>query len=263
MMFGRYWPGNSPLHRLDPRTKVLATLYLVVIVFLATNGWSMLLVALFCLGAFALGRISPWQAIKSIAPLLFIIVLTMLFNLLFVTGGDTYVDWGWLQITQEGVQQALFIGVRLLLLLLFGSLLTLTTTSLDITEAFDRLLSPLGRLGAPTHEFAFVMGVALRFLPEFAKEFAMISKAQESRGAKLSTSPLRTGTAAITSLIVPLFASVFRHADTLSAAMEARCYHGGADRTRLHPLELRRNDLVAMVVLVALGCAVIALSVLL
>lgn len=262
-LFGRYWPAESPIHRLDPRTKVLGTLVLVVALFAAQGPWGLAACALFILALVPLARIPLGQALRSIAPLSFIVVLTALFNLLFVQGGQVYVDWGWLRISHDGAMLALFVAVRLALLLLAGSLLTLTTTSMDITEAFERLLTPLARFGLPAHEFAFVLGTALRFLPQFAEEFQRIRAAQLARGAKLATSPLRTGSAAVSSLLVPLFASVFRHADTLSAAMEARCYHGAQGRTRLNPLRFQGRDAVAAVALAALLAAVIILNILL
>lgn len=259
-LFGRYWAGDSVVHRLDPRTKVLATLFVVAMIFCASNAAALAFVALFLIAVILAARIPLLQALRSIAPLLFVVVLTGLFNLLFVQGGQTYVDWGWLRISEAGVQQAAFVSVRLVLLLLAGSLLTLTTTSMDITEAIEKLLQPLASVGVPAHEFAFVMATALRFLPQFVDEFQQIRVAQVARGAKLSTGTMRSGMASVTSLVIPLFTSVFRHADTLSDAMEARCYHGAKGRTRLHPLKLTSRDAVATAALLAAFAATIALS---
>ena len=260
-LFGRYWPAESPVHSLDPRTKVIGTLFLVIIIFCAQSLLGLGLVAAFLVGVILLARIPLLQALRSIVPLLFIVIITALFNIAFVQGGTVYIDWGWLRISEAGLWQALFISVRLILLLMAGSLLTLTTTSIDITEAVEKLLTPLAKIGLPAHEFAFVMGTALRFLPQFADEFHHIREAQIARGARLSTSPFRSGLSSVTSLVVPLFASVFRHADTLSDAMEARCYHGATGRTRLHPLAFGARDAIAAVVLVAMLAAVIALNV--
>lgn len=257
-LFGRYWPAESPLHRLDPRTKLLGTLALIVILFCAGSPAALAAVAAFTLSLFALARIPPGQALRSIAPLAFIIVLTALFNVLFVQGGDVYLDWGWLSISHDGAALAAFLSVRLTLLLLTGSLLTMTTTTLDITEAFERLLAPFARMGLPSHEFALIMGIALRFLPQFADEFRAIRAAQSARGAKLATSPLK-GLSGLTSLMIPLIASAFRHADTLSAAMEARCYHGAPGRTRLQPLAFAKRDACAAAALIALLCLTIFL----
>lgn len=248
-LFGRYWKADSLIHRLDPRFKVLGTLGLVVIVFCAQNFWALGFLALVFMGLFLLGRIPLGQALRSILPLSFIIAITMLFNIFIGQGGAVYLDWGWVKISETGVYTAFFVGLRLLLLLLSGSLLTLTTPSFDITEAFESLLSPLGRLGFPSHEFAFIMGLALRFVPMFVDEFHQIRVSQLSRGARLSTSPFRSGMGALLSLLVPLFASVFRHADILSAALDARCYHGAKGRTRLHPLSFQSRDIAAAVFL--------------
>lgn len=260
-LFGRYWAADSVVHKLDPRTKLVGTIVLVVITFCAGNFWALGFVALAVVGLFALARIPLSQALLSIAPLSFIIVLTALFNLLFVQGGEVYVNWGWLVIGADGATLALFTVVRLTLLLLSGSLLTLTTTTLDITEAFEHLGAPLSRIGFPAHEFALVMGIALRFLPQFVDEFRTIRAAQLSRGAKLASSPTRSGLSSLTSLLVPLFTSAFRHADTLSAAMDARCYHGAAGRTRLHPLSFTKRDASAAAVLAVALAITIALSI--
>ncbi len=262
-LFGRYWEANSPIHRLDPRTKIAGTVLLVVVIFCAANFYGLGLVALFTLGAFLVAQIPLLQALRSIAPLSFIIILTALFNLFYVQGGAVLVDWGWCSICEAGVLQAVFVSVRLTLLLLSGSLLTLTTTSLDITEALERLLTPFAKVGLPAHEFSLVLGIALRFLPQFADEFRIIRAAQLTRGATLATSPVKGGITGLTSLLVPLFASAFRHADTLSAAMDARCYHGANGRTRLNPLHYETRDGIALVALILLFGLVIASNVLL
>lgn len=259
-LFGRYWAADSPIHALDPRTKVIGALALVVIIFCAGNFPALALAAVLVFALFAFAHIPFLQALRSIAPLVFIIVLTAAFNLLFIKGGTVYADWGWTSISSEGVRMAVFIAIRLTLLLLAGSLLTLTTTTLDITDAFEHLLGPLRRMGVPAHEFAMVMGIALRFLPQFIDEFQTIRAAQLARGAKLATSPVKGGLAGLTSLLVPLFSSAFRHADTLSAAMDARCYHGANGRSRLHPLAFARRDALAVLALVVALAAVIAAS---
>ena len=260
-LFGRYWEAESPLHRLDPRVKVAGSLLLVITTFCAWNFFALGLLAVAMVALFALARIPFTQALRSIAPLSFIIVLTALFNLFCVQGGNVLFAWGPFTISEEGVRQAIFIAIRLTLLLLAGSLLTLTTTSLDITEALERLLAPLARIGVPAHEFSLVLGIALRFLPPFAEEFKTIRGAQLARGAKLATSPVKGGLSGLTSLLVPLFTSAFRHADTLSSAMDARCYHGANGRTRLNPLKAGAPEAIAIGVLVALMAATIAVSI--
>ena len=261
-LFGRYWEANSPVHRLDPRTKIAGTLLLVITIFCAGNYPAIAMIALATIGMFALARIPLSQALRSIAPLSFIIVLTAIFNLFYVQSGTIVADWGWCFITDDGLRSALFVAIRLTLLLLSGSLLTLTTPSLDITEALERLLTPLARIGVPAHEFSLVLGIALRFLPQFADEFRTIRAAQLARGATLATSPVKGGLSGLTSLLVPLFASAFRHADTLSLAMDARCYHGANGRTRLNPLRYERRDALAIAALIALLALTIIVSVL-
>lgn len=258
-IFGRYHSAASPVHGLDPRTKLVGVLVVVVALFVAANWPATGFMAAVIAAMFAVSRIPPLQALRSVAPILFVAAFAALFNVLFLQGGEVYLDVGWLKVTSEGVDRGLFVGCRLVLLLLLGSLLTMTTTSIDVTEATERLLSPFARVGLPAHEFAFVMGTALRFLPQFSDEFQSIRAAQLARGARLSTSPVR-GMAALSSMVVPLFASVFRHADTLSAAMEARCYHGAEGRTRLRPLRFARADAVAGAILAATVVAAAALS---
>lgn len=261
-LFGRYWEAESPIHRLDPRMKIVGTALLVITVFCAGSFSALGLVAACTAALFALARVPLAQALRSIAPLSFIVILTALFNLFYVQGGAVYADWGLIVISEEGLRQAAFMAIRLMLLLLTGSLLTLTTTSLDITEALERLLAPLARIGVPAHEFSLIMGIALKFLPQFAEEFRVIRAAQLARGAKLATSPVKGGLAGLTCLLVPLFTSAFRHADTLSSAMDARCYHGADGRTRLNPLRYGQHDAVALASLVALLVLTIAVSIL-
>lgn len=253
--FGRYLAKRSPVHELDARVKLLSMCLLVIILFVARDFAAMGVIALFTLIAYAIARITPAEAARAILPLAFIIVLTAAFNLLFVGGGAVYVDLGWVRITSDGVESACFMGSRLILLLLIGSLLTLTTTSIDITRAIGCLLLPLARIGVPVNEFAFVMGTALRFLPQFSDELSTIRAAQASRGAKLATSP-RRGLLSMTSYVVPLFASVFRHADTLSAAMESRCYAPGSDIRYMSEGRLGKRDALCMAVILALGVTV-------
>ena len=259
-LFGRYWEADSVVHRLDPRTKLVGVVFMMIVAFSAGNFPALGIAVLATIAIIAVANVPLGQALRSIAPLSFIIVLTALFNLFWVQGGAVLAQWGFIQISEEGVRMAAFISIRLSVLLLAGSMLTLTTTTLDITEAFERLLGPLARFGVPAHEFALILGIALRFLPQFAEELHTIRIAQLARGAKLATSPTRSGIAGLTSLLVPLFASAFRHADTLANAMDARCYHGARGRTRLCPLAFARRDTLAAVALIALLAAVIFVS---
>ena len=259
-LFGRYWAEDSIVHGLAAPTKLCCTLVWIIACFCAETPLAIgVLCCAFVLFVIA-SRIPLGQVLRSVAPLMFIVLISALINLFTTQTGNALVDWGWLRITDDGVSRALFVTVRLTLLLLGGSLLTLTTTTLDITAAFEKVLSPLARFGVPAHEFALVMGIALRFVPQFVGEFRVIRTAQVARGARLSTSPTAHGLAGVTSLLVPLLASAFRHADTLANAMEARCYHGAEGKTSLHVMKFRVSDGVAIALLVALVAVCIVVS---
>lgn len=255
-VFGRYIAKDSPVHRMDPRAKLLLSILFMVVVF-ATGSYPALgVAALFTFGMFAFAHISLRQAFASIAPLAILVVFTAILNVFFVQGGEVYFQFWIVCISQQGLEQALFIAIRLTMLLLGVSLLTLATTTLDLTDAFERLLQPFRRIGLPAHELSMMMGIALRFLPQFALELRTIYRAQISRGANFGSGP--KGTVRImTSLVVPLFTSAFRHAETLSLAMDARCYHGGENRTRLKELSFSKTDAGGLAYLiVALACVI-------
>ena len=259
-IIGQYWPAESLVHAMDPRVKFLLSLGLMAAVFCAATPASLAVAALFVAAFYAASRIPLLQAVRALAPLLVLVVLTALLNVLFVQGGTVYFEFGIICISEKGIQSAAFIGCRLLLLLLGVSLLTLTTTTLDITAAFERLLAPAARIGVPAHELGMILGIALRFLPQFMTELGVIYRAQVSRGAHFNVNPFKGGVSTLTALMVPLFASAFRHAETLSAAMEARCYHGGAGRTRLVPLRLTWRDGVGTAAVLAMAAAIIIVN---
>lgn len=259
-IIGQYWPAESLVHAMDPRVKFLLSLVLMAAVFCAATPASLAVAALFVAAFYAASRIPLLQAVRALAPLLVLVVLTALLNVLFVQGGTVYFEFGIICISEKGIQSAAFIGCRLLLLLMGMSLLTLTTTTLDITAAFERLLAPAARIGVPAHELGMILGIALRFLPQFMTELGVIYRAQVSRGAHFNVNPFKGGVSTLTALMVPLFASAFRHAETLSAAMEARCYHGGAGRTRLVPLRLTWRDGVGTAAVLAMAAAIIIVN---
>ncbi|MEG2934123.1 MAG: energy-coupling factor transporter transmembrane protein EcfT [Gordonibacter sp.] len=257
-VFGRYRPGTSPLHRMDPRAKLLLALAFTAVAFVAQTFWGLAVSAVFVLGFFALADIPLGAAFRSVGPLLFIVAITALLNVFFVQGGTVLVEWWIFRISEAGLVSAAFLGCRLLLLLLGMSLLTLTTATLDITDAFEYLLAPFARIGLPAHELAMIMGIALRFLPQFMLELQTIYRAQISRGATFTANPFKGGLSLISSLMVPLFTSAFRHAETLSLAMDARCYHGGPGRTRLHVLAYTRRDAWGAVAIAAMLALIMA-----
>lgn len=256
-IIGQYWPADSIVHAMDPRVKFILSLVLMVAVFCAATPLALAVAALFIVGFYAAARIPLLKALGAIGPLLILVVLTALLNVLFVQGGEIYFQFWIICISEEGLKSAAFIGCRLLLLLMGMSLLTLTTTTLDITAAFERLLAPLARIGVPAHELGMILGIALRFLPQFMTELGIIYRAQLSRGAHFNANPFKGGIQSLTALMIPLFTSAFRHAETLSAAMEARCYHGGNGQTRLNPLHLTWRDAVGTAALIAMIAAII------
>lgn len=260
--FGSYVSGTSCVHRLDPRTKLIAGCAFIVVLLCAKTAAALAICAVFTALCYALAQIPPSKAARSLAPLMAIVVIVAVLNLFVTQGGQVLVDWGILRISEAGVQTCLFMGARLTIMMLGMSLITLTTMTIDLTEAFEWVLKPFARFGVPAHELGMIMGIALRFMPQFANELAVVYHAQVSRGARLSNSPARE-VRMLTSLMVPLFTSVFRHAETLSAAMDARCYHGGEGRTHLHPLRFAPRDAAAAAFMAVLAGCVAAIGYLL
>lgn len=256
-IIGKFIPGTSPLHCMDPRAKLFLALALIVVTFCAQGFVGLGVCALFVASFFRIAEIPLGQALKSVAPLLFIVVITALLNIFMVQGGQTLVQWGIINISERGLYQAGFVGVRVFLLLLGMSLLTLTTTTLDLSDAFERIMAPFRRIGVPVHELSMIMGIAIRFFPQFMEELRIIYRAQISRGANFSSSPLKGGLRILTSLMVPLFTSAFRHAETLSLAMDARCYHGGPGRTRLRSLHFGKLDRNAALLMAGMFAVVV------
>lgn len=257
--FGSYYPGDSVLHRLDPRAKLLLGCAFVAAVLCAQEFAALGIAALFVAGFYLAAKIPAGKALRSLAPLLAIAVFASLLNLFIIQTGETVAQLGFIRISEGGVHQCLFIGSRLVLMMMGMSLITMTTMTLDLTEGFERLLSPFSRVGLPAHELGMIMGIALRFMPQFAGELVTIYRAQISRGAAVNAGPLK-GMSMLSSLMVPLFTSAFRHAETLSAAMDARCYHGKEGRTRLHPLHFSARDGIATCVIAALFAAIVAVN---
>lgn len=242
---GNYWPARSLIHALDPRTKVVGTLLLMVGVLCAQSLPEIIAAVMVCVLLFTLARIPFVIGAKAVAPLSFIVVLTMLMNILFIHEGAPLISLGWFEITSGGVAAAVYLGVRLTILLSLGCLLTLSTTIIDITYALERLMLPLVRFGFPAHELSLVIGIALRFVPQLLDEWKTIRQAQRSRGATLRQRRVSFG--ALTSVMVPLIAGAFRHADTLANGMDARCYRPGAQQSHLYPHVMRVTDVVSLV----------------
>ena len=256
---GQYFPGTSPLHRLDPRAKILLTIALIAAVFVASSLPAYALVFLFIAGMAALSRIDVKFMVKGLKPVFFVIIFTFVLNLFFTTGGNTLLSWKFIKITDQGLKSAGFMALRLVLLILGTQLLTLTTSPIALTDGIESLLKPLSKIGFPAHELAMMMSIALRFIPTLMEETDKIMKAQMARGADFETGNLVQKAKSMLPLLVPLFVSAFRRADELAMAMESRCYRGGEHRTRMKQLRFTRLDALAALVMAALLAAVIVL----
>ncbi len=241
---GQYYPGESCIHRLDPRVKIICTFAYIISLFLVKDFIG------FAIGVAFLGLIIGLSGVplrfifKGLKPIFFIIIFTFTVNM-FMTKGETLVEIGFLTITREGLYNAFFMGLRLILLIIGSSLLTLTTKPIHLTDGIERLLSPFRRVGVPAHELAMMMTIALRFIPTLLEETDKIMKAQMARGADFETGNLIRRAKSLIPLLVPLFISAFRIAQDLAMAMEARCYRGGDARTRMNAMCFHRCDLAA------------------
>ncbi len=249
---GQYYPVESPVHRLDPRTKLLLTIAYIVIVFLAKTLAGYILLLGFVYFSSRLAHIPFRMLMRGLKPLRMIVILTFLLNLFF-TGGETLLLSFWIiRITREGLRQAAFYSLRLIFLVLGTSLLTLTTSPVALSDAIEILLTPLKKIHFPAHELAMMMTIALRFIPTLLEETDKIKKAQMARGADFESGNLLSRAKAMVPLLVPLFVSAFRRAGDLAMAMESRCYHGGEGRTRLRVLKFTRQDGIACLVMALL-----------
>ena len=241
---GQYFPGDTPVHRLDPRTKILLLIAFIVALFSAAGWASYGLVLAVTATVMALGRITPKNIFNGLRPMLFIIALTALLNM-FYTEGTPIVE-GW-RITWEGLGRSAQMILRIVLLIAGTFLLTYTTSPIALTDGLEKLLDPLKRIRVPVHEMTLMMSMALRFIPTLIEETDKIMSAQRARGADFETGSLLRRAKALLPILVPLFVSSFRRADELAVAMESRCYHGGEGRTRMKQMKFSRADLIAFI----------------
>lgn len=244
---GQYYPGNSFIHRLDPRTKILTTLILIVAVFLANSAIGYAALCTMVLFIIAVSGLPFMLVLKSVKPLLFIIVLTLFLHAVMGQGEHVLYQWKFIKVTEEGLQLGVQMAMRLILLLMISSILTFTTSPIVLTDGIEALLRPFRVIGVPAHELAMMMTIALRFIPTLMEETDRIIKAQTARGADFSGGNLLARAKNMLPILVPLFISAFRRADDLAIAMEARCYRGGEGRTRMHQLAYRSGDGLAFV----------------
>ena len=256
---GQYFPGNSILHRIDPRMKLVLTLCFIVMVFLPQNWWGLLAVGLFLVLVLGLSRLPIRLMWRSTKPVLFLVLFTSILNILYVHDGTPLWPGGF--ITTGGLQSAAFIAIRIVCLILGSSLLTYTTTPTALTDAIERLLSPLKVIRVNPHELAMMMTIALRFIPTLMEETDKIMSAQKARGADMESGGLLKRVKALIPILIPLFVSSFRRAYDLAMAMECRCYQGGTGRTRMKQLHTALRDWLALLVYLAVGAGIVLLNI--
>ena len=257
LLLGRYLQGDSFIHRLDPRTKFLATFLFIIIVFLANNWLTYFILAIFTMIALLASKIPMsffWNGVK---PLLWVILFTVVLQMVFTTGGDVYVEWAFIKITSYGVINAIFIFLRFMFIIFISTLMTLTTPPLQIADAMESIMKPLGKIGVPVHEIALMLSIALRFVPTLMDEAQKIMNAQRARGVDFGEGNLFEQMKAIIPILIPLFVSSFNRAEDLATAMEARGYQGGTGRSKYRVLTYGKIDGIAATLLVILTIALV------
>ncbi len=248
---GQYFPGNSVLHKMDSRMKIVLLILYLVLIFMTKNYISLIIMALSVLGVMCISQVSVRLYFKSIKAIVFIVLFTSVLNLFYGTG-DPLLKIGPLTITQAGINTAVFVAVRIIAMVLVSSTLTYTTSPTDLTDGIERLLKPLGVFHIKVHEIAMMMTIALRFIPTLLEETDKIMNAQKARGADLESGSVMTRIKALIPILIPLFVSSFRRAYELAMAMESRCYHGGEGRTRMKQMKFCKYDYIAFTVVILL-----------
>lgn len=254
---GQYYPGNSVIHKLDPRVKILAALLYIVALFVVNKFSGFIVAIVFLEAVIIISRVPRKYIWRGLKPVLIIIAFTLIVNI-FMVRGEVLWQFGVLHITREGLRTAAFVGIRLVLLIIGSSMLTLTTRPIGLTDGIEALLSPFKKIGLPAHELAMMMTIALRFIPTLLEETDKIIKAQQARGADFESGNILRRAKALIPILVPLFISAFRIAQDLAMAMEARCYGGDVKRTRMNAMVFARRDLIAAIIF----CAFLAFIVL-
>lgn len=259
MIFGRYVPGDSFVHKLDPRSKLLFVFMFIIAVFLANNTVTYSLLLVFTLFIIFVARIRLYFLFNGLKPILFLIIFTLLMHFTFTKEGALLFEWKFIKIYEEGIRQGIFISVRFLVLVLMTTILTLTTSPISITDGMETLLNPFKKLKLPVHELALMMSISLRFIPTLMDETDKILKAQLARGSDLTSGTIKERIRAVVPLLVPLFVSAFKRAEDLAIAMEVRGYRGGEGRTRYRQLNWQGRDTFTMLVFVLLVAALFLL----
>lgn len=259
MIFGRYIPGDSFVHHLDPRSKLVFVFAFIIVVFIANNTVTYALLLAFTLFIILVSQIRLYFLINGLKPILILLVFTFLIHIFFTREGDLLFELGFFKVYEEGLRQGFYISIRFIVLVFITSILTLTTSPISITDGIEVLLNPLKKIKVPVHELALMMSIALRFIPTLMDETDKIMKAQMARGSDLSAGSLKDRIKAVVPLLVPLFVSAFKRAEDLAIAMEVRGYRGGEGRTRYRKLKWDWRDTLSMLMLVVLTAILIYL----
>ena len=246
---GQYFPGKSWIHKLDSRIKIIATLLFIIELFIVDNFIGFLIAGIVLGILIAVSKVPVSYIMRGLKPILLILIFTFALNMFMVDGRILW-QWKFLKITAEGLEVAVFMAIRLVLLLMGSSMLTLCTRPLALTDGIERLLSPFKKIGLPAHDIAMMMTIALRFIPTLLEEADKIMKAQQARGADFESGGLMKRAKSLIPILVPLFVGAFRIAQDLAMAMEARCYRGGENRTRMNEMKFRKRDYAAIVMMV-------------
>lgn len=261
--FGQYYPARSVLHKLDPRIKIILTLLYIICSFMCKNIISYALLLFSAIILVIIGRVPVRIILKGLKGVLFILLFTAVLNIFWTTGDSLLWQWKFISIYAEGLYAALFIMIRISVLIIgTGMLLTYTTTPIALTNAIEDLLSPLKKLHVPVHSFAMMMTIALRFIPTLSEECERIMTAQKARGADFSSGGLIQRAKALIPVLIPLFVSAFNRAGDLATAMECRCYNGGEGRTRMNVRHLKFVDFIPLIIIIAFGAGLITLNIL-
>ena len=256
---GQFFPGDTVAHRLDPRTKILLVVLYIVALFCADSLLAYGILAVVLAVCVRVSRVGLKALVRGLKPVVFILVFTGVLNLFFTPGEPILVEWGFLRITEEGAWNALFMILRIMLLIMGTFLMTYTTSPISLTDGLERLLNWMKKLHVPVHELAMIMSIALRFIPTLIEETDKIMSAQKARGADFESGSIIQKAKALIPILVPLFVSAIRRAEELATAMECRCYHGGEGRTKLHVLQYQGRDYAALAMGAVITAGIIAL----
>jgi energy-coupling factor transport system permease protein len=257
---GQYYPADSKIHRLDPRTKILCTLLYLISLFLFQNIYGYLLATVFLASVIAISKVPFKFIVKGLKPILILLFVTVFFNLFLTKTGNVLIEVWKIKVTDDGVKAAFFMMLRLIYLILGSSLMTFTTTPNALTDGIERILWPLRKIKVPVHDFAMMMSIVLRFIPALSEETEKIMTAQKSRGADFESGSLIQRAKALIPILIPLFVSAFRRSDELATAMECRCYHGGHGRTRMTVTRMTSLDFLFLALMLVCVAAIFLLN---